>query len=148
MHGLEVLASDIGDDAGAVTRFVLVTRPGATPPATGADKTTVVLYQRADHPGGLLELLEQFAARGVNLTRLESRPTGEGMGRYCFSVDVAGHVADERVGEALMGLRRVCADVRFLGSYPRADRLPATVAAGTRDDDFVAAREWLRSVRG
>ncbi|WP_409484368.1 prephenate dehydratase [Arsenicicoccus dermatophilus] len=148
VHGLEVLASDVGDDAGAVTRFVLVARPGATPPPTGADRTTVVLYQRADHPGGLLELLEQFAARGVNLTRLESRPTGEGMGRYCFSVDVAGHVADERVGEALMGLRRVCADVRFLGSYPRADGLPATVAAGTCDADFVAARAWLRSVRG
>ncbi|AKT50627.1 prephenate dehydratase [Arsenicicoccus sp. oral taxon 190] len=147
VHGLQVLASDIGDNAGAVTRFVLVARPGEAPAPTGADKTTMVLFQRADHPGGLLTLLEQFAARGINLTRLESRPTGEGMGRYCFSIDVEGHLADERVGEALMGLRRVCADVRYLGSYPRADRLAATVELGTSDDDFVAARDWLHALR-
>ena len=122
LHGLEVLADDIGDKQAAVTRFVLVARPGALPEPTGADKTTVVLFQRDDHAGGLLELLEQFAARGINMTRLESRPTKESMGSYCFSIDLEGHVLDERVGEALMGLRRVCAEVRFLGSYPRADR--------------------------
>ena len=81
-----------------------------------------MLYQREDHAGGLLELLEQFAARGINMTRLESRPTKASMGSYCFSVDVEGHVLDERLGEALTGLKRICAEVRFLGSYPRADR--------------------------
>ena len=74
-----------------------------------------------DHPGALLEVLTELAVRGVNLTRIESRPTGERLGRYCFSIDCEGHVDDARVGEALMGLRRVCPDVRFLGSYPRAD---------------------------
>ena len=66
------------------------------------------------------------------MTRLESRPTGEAMGSYCFTIDFEGHVADERVGETLMGLRRVCAQVRFLGSYPRADD-GATDAAAAGD---------------
>lgn len=145
--GLSVLAADIGDNPGAVTRFVLVGRPGALPGPTGADKTTVVLYQTDDHPGGLLELLEQFAVRGINMTRLESRPTGESLGRYCFSIDFEGHVRDERVGEALMGLRRVCADVVFLGSYPRADGLAASVRNGQSDADYVSSRAWLRGLR-
>lgn len=147
LHGLSTLAEGIGDMQSAVTRFVLVARPGAMPAPTGADKTTVVLYQREDHAGGLLELLEQFAARGINMTRLESRPTKESMGAYCFSVDVEGHVLDERLGEALMGLKRICAEVRFLGSYPRADRQPATVGPRASDADFAAAREWIRSLR-
>jgi len=146
-HGLSVLAEGIGDNASAVTRFVLVSRPGVVPEPTGADKTTVVLFQTDDHPGGLLELLEQFAARGVNLSRLESRPTGESLGRYCFSIDFEGHVGDERVGETLMGLRRVCAEVRFLGSYPRADGTSVAVRRGTDDADFLEAREWLRTLR-
>ena len=146
-HGLAVLAEGIGDNASAVTRFVLVSRPGVVPERTGADKTTIVLFQADDHPGGLLELLEQFAARGVNLSRLESRPTGESLGRYCFSIDFEGHVSDERVGETLMGLRRVCAEVRFLGSYPRADGTCVTVRPGTDDADFTAARAWLHTLR-
>ena len=147
LHGLEVLAEGIGDLQAAVTRFVLVARPGRLPEPTGADKTTVVLYQREDHAGGLLELLEQFAARGINMTRLESRPTKASMGSYCFSVDVEGHVLDERLGEALTGLKRICAEVRFLGSYPRADRQRATIGPRARDEDFTAARAWLDEIR-
>lgn len=145
--GLEVLAEDIGDNRRAVTRFVLVARPGTLPEPTGADKTTVVLFQRDDHAGGLLELLEQFAVRGVNLTRLESRPTGSAMGSYCFSIDFEGHVQDARVGETLMGLRRVCSQVRFLGSYPRADGIPAEMRSGTADSDFDDASAWLQQLR-
>lgn len=148
IHGLHVLAADIGDSSAAVTRFVLVAAPGQTPVPTGADKTTLVLYQRDDHPGGLLELLEQFAARGVNLTRLESRPTGEAMGSYCFSVDVEGHIADARVAETLMGLKRVCAQVRYLGSYARADGRRTPPVEGTTDSDFAGARAWLNSLLG
>ncbi len=147
-NGLDVLASDIGDIGNAVTRFVLVARPGVLPPRTGADKTTLVLFQRDDHSGGLLALLEEFATRGINLTRLESRPTKEEMGSYCFSIDAEGHVMDERVGEALMGLRRICAEIRFLGSYPRADRQTATVAPLNTDEDFTSARAWLGALRG
>ena len=146
-HGLAVLREDIGDDRGAVTRFVLVARPGQLPAPTGADKTSVVLFQRDDHPGGLLELLEQFAVRGINLTRIESRPNGGRLGDYCFSNDCEGHVNDERVGEMLMGLQRVCAQVRFLGSYPRADGLEAHIVAGTGDKEFLDARAWLRDLR-
>lgn len=147
MHGLSILADDIGDMQGAVTRFVVVARPGALPAPTGADKTTVVLYQRSDHAGGLLELLEQFAVRGINMTRLESRPTKDSMGSYCFSIDFEGHVLDERIGEALMGLKRICADVRFLGSYRRADGEAASVADHHSDEDFRDAQDWLRSLR-
>ena len=86
-NGLAVIWDDIGDLKHAVTRFVLVARPGAMPQRTGADKTTVVLFQHHDRPGALLERLEQFAVRGINRPRLESRPTGDSMGSYCFSVD-------------------------------------------------------------
>lgn len=147
MHNLDVVAEDIGDRASAVTRFVVVARPGELPAPTGADKTTLVLYQRADHAGGLLELLEEFAARGINMTRLESRPTKDSMGSYCFSIDLEGHVADERIGEALVGLKRISGGVRFLGSYPRADKQQAQVAANTSDRDFRDARQWLASLR-
>jgi prephenate dehydratase len=147
-YGLQVLAGDIHDNEGAVTRFVLVARPAAPPSPTGADRTTVVAFIAEDHPGALLQLLTEFAVRGVNLTRIESRPTGRGLGSYCFSVDCEGHVADARVGEALSALRRVCADVRFLGSYPRADGQPPQVAPGTSDDDFRAASAWLERLRG
>ncbi|MFL6238959.1 MAG: prephenate dehydratase [Actinomycetes bacterium] len=147
-YALEVLASDIHDVDGAVTRFVVVVRAG-TPPAqpTGADRTTVVAFIADDHPGALLEILTEFAVRGVNLTRIESRPTGVGIGRYYFSMDCEGHIADARVGEALSALRRVCADVHFLGSYPRADGAAPVVRRGTDDRDFEAAADWLERLR-
>ncbi|PZF86437.1 prephenate dehydratase [Jiangella anatolica] len=147
-YGLDALAVDIGEDSDAVTRFVLVTPPGRPGRPTGSDKTTLVAFIRDDHPGALLEILEQFSARGVNLTRIESRPTGNGMGRYCFAIDVEGHVADARVGEAMMGLRRVCGSVRFLGSYPRADGVRPPVLPGTANADFDDAAAWLAQLRG
>ena len=76
---------------------------------------------------------EEFQLRGVNLSRIESRPTGAALGNYCFSLDAEGHVSDRRVGEALMGLRRVCADVRFLGSYERHDGQAPTIRPGTTE---------------
>jgi prephenate dehydratase len=147
-HRLEVLSEGIGDNAAAVTRFVSVARPGQLPERTGADKTTLVLFQRDDHAGGLLELLEQFAVRGINMSRLESRPTKSSMGDYCFSIDIEGHVLDERVGEALLGLKRVCADVRFLGSYPAAHGTAVRVTPHTSDAAFGDARAWLHGLRG
>jgi prephenate dehydratase len=146
-YRLATLAAAIADTAGAVTRFVLVARPGPPPASTGADKTSMVVFIRDNHPGALLELLEQFAARGVDLTRIESRPVGAGLGEYCFSIDVEGHVAEARVGEALMGLRRTSADVRFLGSYPRADSAAPSIAPGTTDADFADAAAWLERLR-
>lgn len=146
-YGLAVLAHGIGDNPDAVTRFVLVSRPGPLPVRSGADKTTLVAFIRDDHPGALMEVLDQFALRGVNLTRIESRPTGSALGRYCFSIDCEGHIAEARVGEALMGLRRVCADIRFLGSYPRLDEVETSVRTGTGDADYADATSWLARLR-
>ncbi|URM90607.1 prephenate dehydratase [Streptomyces sp. MRC013] len=145
-YGLEALFTQIHDAENAETRFVLVGRPARPAAPTGADKTSMVIWLRDDHPGALLELLQEFAVRGVNLMLIQSRPTGAGIGNYCFAVDAEGHIADRRVGEALMGLKRICPKVRFLGSYPRAGgtadgvRLPRP---GTSDADFTAAADWL-----
>lgn len=147
-YGLEVLAEPVHDVAGAQTRFVLVTRPGPVPPPTGVDKTSITVGLRDNHPGELMEILEQFATRGVNLCRIESRPTGEGMGRYFFFIDCEGHIADARVGETLMGLRRSSTSLRFLGSYPRADGQPPAVRLGNSDEEYAAARAWLDEARG
>jgi prephenate dehydratase len=146
-YGLQIVEDDIHDQAGAVTRFVLVGRPGPPQAPTGADKTSIVAFIGTDHPGALLEVLTEFAVRGVNLTWIESRPSGSKLGRYCFSIDCEGHVADARVGEALTGLKRICADVRFLGSYPRADGVSPTMRRGTADTDFADAAAWLSRVR-
>jgi prephenate dehydratase len=146
-YRLEVLAEGIGDNPEAVTRFVLVSRPGPPATPTGRDKTSLVAFMREDHPGALLEILEQLTMRGVNLTRIESRPTGHALGDYCFSIDAEGHIADRRVGEALMGLRRVCADVRFLGSYERHDGKAPTIRPGTTDGEFEQAAAWLARLR-
>jgi prephenate dehydratase len=130
---------------------VLVSRPGEPPLPSGHDKTSFVAFISDDHPGALLEVLTELAVRGVNLTRIESRPTGDGMGRYCFSIDCEGHVDDARVGEALSGLRRVCPDVRFLGSYPRADSGEAADAsardAAEKDAIYRDAAAWLGRIR-
>ena len=147
-YGLTALATDLADNPGAVTRFVMLTRPGPPPERTGQDRTTLVAYIRENHTGALLEVLTEFAVRGINLTRIESRPTKERLGQYCFSLDCEGHVADARVGDALAALHRICADVRYLGSYRRADDRPAEVIRhGATDEDFADAAAWLDRVR-
>ncbi len=151
-HRLDLFAEQIGDHTDAVTRFALVSRPGPPPQPTGDDVTTLAVYIAHDRVGALLAVLTELAVRGVNLTRIESRPTGERLGRYVFFLNCTGHVADVRLGEALRGLRRICADVRFLGSYPRvdsdADPQPPTFPPGTSDADYADADAWLARVRG
>jgi len=146
LYGLEPVATGIADNAEAVTRFVLASRPTEPPARTGADKTTLVAYMRADRSGALLEILEQFSSRGVNLSRIESRPTKTGLGNYCFSIDAEGHLRDPRVAEAMLGLHRICADVVFLGSYPRADGVRPMIADGFTDEEFTDARAWYASL--
>ncbi len=148
IYGLQVLADDIQDNDDATTRFVLVRLPGRIPAPTGADKTTLSLFMRQDEPGALLAILTEFAVRGVNLTRIESRPTKKALGDYFFSVDVEGHVLDARVSEALMGLHRICLDVRFLGSYPRHDGREPVLRPGVTDTDFAEAQAWLDRLKG
>lgn len=146
-YGLDILADGIADNDDATTRFIVVEQPGPLPERTGADKTTLVLFMHADHPGALLEILTELSVRGINMTRIESRPTRRAMGDYFFSIDCEGHVDDERVGEALKGLHRICAHVRFLGSYPRHDGRQPLIRKGVSDSDFTDADEWLRGVR-
>lgn len=144
--GLNVLRSDIGDVTDAVTRFVLLSRPGALPEPTGADKTTLVVPLPEDHPGALMEILDQFSARGVNLSRIESRPTGLFLGDYFFSIDADGHIGEARMADALKGLHRISPNLRFLGSYPRADRREPEIPKHTTDDAFRSADLWLREL--
>jgi len=146
-YGLATLVEDISDHPGAVTRFVLVTRPGQLPEPTGNDKTSLVAVV-GDRTGALLEMLGEFAVRGISLTRIESRPTRERLGVYSFSLDCEGHVLDRRVGEALAALHRVGDEIRFLGSYPRADeRQNKPVPETARDGAFADAEAWLARVR-
>lgn len=147
-YPLTVLADQVADNPFAMTRFVVVGHPGQIPPPTGADKTSLVVHLPDNEAGALLTMLEQFATRGVNLSRIESRPIGDELGRYLFSIDAEGHIAESRMTEALMGLHRVCPVVRFLGSYPKADGVPNDVRAGTGGADFEAARRWVTDLRG
>ncbi|MEO7146870.1 MAG: ACT domain-containing protein, partial [Terrimesophilobacter sp.] len=116
------------------------------PAPTGADKTSIIAELPSDQPGALLEMLEQFATRGVNLSLIQSRPIGDTLGRYRFVLDLDGHVHDERVADALLGLKRFSPKVIFLGSYPRADRVRTEVTQRYGNDVFVEARDWLRGL--
>ncbi len=119
IYGLDVLANDIEDHPENTTRFVLVAQD-RIPAATGHDKTTIVVFQRTDRPGSLLAILQEFAARAINLTKLESRPTKKGLGHYCFIMDLEGHLSDELVADCLRDVRSKVEDIKFLGSYPAA----------------------------
>jgi len=145
-HDLEVLAEGIGDNPNAVTRFVLVSRIARLPEPTGSDKTSIIAELPDDTAGRLLEMLEQFATRGVNMSLLESRPIGDALGRYRFVIDLDGHIMDERVADALLGLKRFSPSVIFLGSYPRADHRRISVTPRYDNDAFVDARDWLRGL--
>ncbi|MEP6851773.1 MAG: prephenate dehydratase [bacterium] len=147
LYDLTALATDIADHTGAVTRFVLLARPSVPSPPSANDRTSLVAYLRENHSGALLEILTEFAMRGVNLTRIESRPTKARVGQYCFTIDCEGHIAEARVGDALAAVHRICADVRFLGSYPRADGRQAPVPMGRTDGEFAESVQWLRTVR-
>jgi prephenate dehydratase len=146
-YGLKIVADDIGDNEGAITRFVLVSKPGSHPAPTGHDRTSLAVFIGIDHAGALLEVLTEFAVRGVNLTFIQSRPTGRELGHYHFIIEAEGHIDEARVGDALTGLRRICEDIRFLGSYPRADKMAPTTPEKMSDVSFFESRKWLDEVR-
>lgn len=147
-YGLSVLARDVHDNGNAVTRFVVVAPDSCDMPSpTGSDRTSVAAFLRDDYPGALVGILTEFSVRGINLSTIQSRPTGDGLGSYFFFIDCEGHIHDARVGEALMGLRRVCAEARFLGSYPRSDGGRTHVRPGTSDTEFAEAAAWLARLR-
>ena len=120
-YGLKIIAENIGDNENAITRFVLVEAPGEQPNATGTDRTSLAVFIAIDHAGALLEILTEFAKHDVNLSFIQSRPTGRELGHYHFIIDAQGHIDDAAVAAAVKGLRNICEDIRFLGSYPRAN---------------------------
>jgi prephenate dehydratase len=145
VYGLEVLSTDIEDHPDNATRFVVVAREGI-PASSGHDKTSIVVFQRHDRPGSLLTILQEFAARSINLTKLESRPTKKGLGNYCFLIDLEGHVGDELVADCMRDLRSKVEDVKFLGSYPAAgEHGPARRREA--EARWRAASEWVDGLR-
>ncbi|HEX9259116.1 MAG TPA: ACT domain-containing protein, partial [Acidimicrobiales bacterium] len=134
------------DHDGNQTRFVVVAREGIPRPS-GHDKTTIVVYQRADEPGSLISILQEFAARRINLTKLESRPTkAGGLGDYCFVIDAEGHITDELLADALRDLHAKQGGVKFLGSYPAAGEHAAS-AREHADARWRQADDWINSLR-
>jgi prephenate dehydratase len=119
-YQLKIIAEDIGDNTSAVTRFVVVEKPGKSPAVTGKDRTSLAVFIAIDHAGALLEILNEFAKHEVNLSFIQSRPTGSQLGHYHFIIDAEGHIDDKPVAAALAGLKEICEDIRFLGSYPQA----------------------------
>ena len=139
------MASDIQDNDDNQTRFVTVARQGV-PKITGNDKTSIVIFQRNDRPGSLLSILQEFSARSINLSKLESRPTKQGLGDYCFIMDLDGHISDEVVADALRNIMAKQADVKFLGSYPAVGASAGEVRAEA-NAAWKRAGDWLNELR-
>ena len=145
-YPLKILATGVADVRDARTRFLLVRKPGLLPAPTGSDRTSIVA-STPNRTGTLAELLTELAFRGINLTKLDARPTRNNFGEYHFFIDFEGHIAEPRIGDALAALRRRCRNVRFLGSHPRADGVVATIEPSAGNDDFVQAADWVAAVR-
>lgn len=145
-YPLRVLATGVADVLDARTRFLLLRRPGTLPEPTGADRTSVVAVT-ANRTGALAELLTELASRGIDLTKLDARPTRNNFGEYRFFIDFEGHVSEPRIGDALAALNRRCLDVRFLGSHPRADEVRATIEPAAGNEDFIQAADWVAAIR-
>ncbi len=145
LYGLEVIAHRVEDHSDNQTRFVALA-PSGVPAPTGHDKTSIVCFQREDRPGSLHGILSEFAARSINLTKLESRPSKRGLGNYCFLIDLEGHIVDEVIADCLRVLHAELAGVKFLGSYPAAgEHGPA--ARARADTAWREADAWVNSLR-
>jgi prephenate dehydratase len=146
IYGLDVVASNIADHEGNQTRFVLVGK-NTIPASTGHDRTALVVFQRADEPGSLISILQEFAARRINLSQLLSRPTKRGgLGDYCFIIYCDGHIKDELVADTLRDLHTKQGAVKFLGSYPTAGEHSHTTREHA-DARWREADDWITALR-
>jgi prephenate dehydratase len=146
VYGLTVVSENIADQVGNQTRFVVVAK-GGIPAPTGNDRTAIVVFQRADEPGSLLSILQEFAARRINLSQLISRPTKRGgLGDYCFIMYADGHIGDELVADAIRDLRAKQGDVKFMGSYPAAGAHAHTTREHA-DARWREADDWVSALR-
>jgi prephenate dehydratase len=146
LYGLELIATDIEDHPENQTRFVAVSHTGVPAP-TGHDKTSIVVFQRSDRSGSLMGILAEFAARSINLTKLESRPTKKALGDYCFLIDLEGHVADQLVADCLTSIVAKHGEVKFLGSYPTNTR-GNEVQSNAATTAWSEAQSWIDDLRG
>ena len=146
IYGLEVIAENVADHVGNQTRFILVGK-NVIPAPTGHDRTALVVFQRADEPGSLISILQEFAARRINLSQLLSRPTKRGgLGDYCFVIYADGHVKDELMADVLRELRAKQGSVKFLGSYPASGE-HAHSAREHADARWKEADDWVSALR-
>jgi prephenate dehydratase len=120
LYGCEVLETDIENIAGNETRFVWLAREPLAATGSGPWKTSIVFWGMSDAPGALVEVLQAFAERQINLTKIESRPLKLGLGRYVFFTDLEGHEQDAAVANAFESVRAKVETLRVLGSYPVA----------------------------
>lgn len=142
IYGLEVIAEGVADHQGATTRFVAITATCPPPAPTGHDRTSVT-FTLPDAPGTLVGALSEFAARGVDLSRIESRPTRERFGEYLFYVDLVGHINDAPVGEALRAVYLRTENLQFLGSWPAAN----AAVRNHMPAEFDEATAWVEAAR-
>ncbi len=144
-YGLEVLAANIADHSDNQTRFLVVGRD-TIPAPTGHDRTTIMITQREDKPGSLVTILQEFAARSINMSLLISRPAKTSLGNYHFIIDLAGHIHDDLVANCLQAVRAKHADVKFLGSYPAATN-GSTEVRQEAVEAFAEAERWMTDLR-
>ena len=120
-YHLRIIEENV-QDRDSVTRFVVLSSTNMRTAPTGRDKTSILIYLK-DRPGALYDVLGEFALRGINLTKIESRPSKRAMGDYMFHIDCEGHIEEEAIKDAIAGIKKRVAMLKILGSYPMAEKL-------------------------
>ena len=141
VYGLRVEREALEDSVAPSTRFIVLR--ARCPAPTGRDRTFFVVTPRRDEPGSLVRLLQEFSVRGINLTTIESRPTRTLLGEYRFLIECEGHVATDRVRDAVLGLLRFPGETRFLGSFPEDPARQAHALSGEPPAEAVAGYERM-----